>query len=281
MKIGSYELTGLETGRFGLDGGAMFGTVPKVLWSRVQPADDRNRIDMAMRCLLIRGEGRTVLIDTGIGHKFAGKDAEIYKIDQSGATLESSLRSLGLGAGDITDVILTHLHFDHAGGATTMRDGRLCPAFPNARYHLQEENLATARRPNLRERRSYLEENFVPLQEADCLDLVRGEHEILPDIHLLPVSGHTDGQHIVRIQAADGAAVVYCGDLIPTSHHVPVPWVMGYDLRPLVSMREKEELLDQAARRDWILFFEHDATVAAARVQKTERGFSVRETLEI
>jgi glyoxylase-like metal-dependent hydrolase (beta-lactamase superfamily II) len=280
VKIGPYELIGLETGRFGLDGGAMFGTVPKVLWSRTHPADDRNRIDMAMRCLLVRGDGRTILIDTGIGHKFTNREVDIYKIDHRDHSLERSLETHGVAADEVTDVVITHLHFDHAGGATIRRDGRLCPTFPNARYHLQDENLAAASRPNLRERRSYLKENFIPLQEAECLNLYRGEAEILPGIHLFPVSGHTDGQHIVRIQGGDGGTVVFCGDLIPTSSHVPIPWVMGYDLRPLQAMREKEELLDEVARKDWILFFEHDAGLTAATVQKSDKGFSVKETLK-
>ncbi|MBI4161755.1 MAG: MBL fold metallo-hydrolase [Acidobacteria bacterium] len=259
----------------------MFGVVPRELWQRTNPPDERNRIEMAMRCLLVRGEGRNVLIDTGIGDKFAAREAEIYKIDHRQWTLAKALRERGLAPEDVTDVVLTHLHFDHAGGATARDGGRLRPAFPNARYHLQEENLKTASRPNLRERRSYLQENFVPLEEAGCLNLHRGEEEILPGIHLLPVSGHTDGQHLVRIEGSDGAAAVFCGDLIPTSSHVPIPWVMGYDLRPLVSMREKEELLSEAVRNDWVLVFEHDPRVAAARVERTEKGFSVREAVAL
>lgn len=281
MRIGPYELAGLETGRFALDGGAMFGTVPRVLWSRNHPPDERNRIEMALRCLLLRGEGRNILIDTGIGAKFSEKESDIYKIDHREWTLEKALRAKGLTPDEITDVIITHLHFDHAGGSTVREDGKLRPAFPNAHYHLQAENLETACAPNLRERRSYLRENFVPLQEAGCLKLYTGGEEILPGIHLLPVSGHTDGQHLVKVEGSDGQTLVYCGDLIPTSSHIAIPWIMGYDLRPLVCMREKNELLEEAARKDWYLFFEHDPKVAAARVEKNENRFTVKETVAI
>ena len=281
VKLGPYTLDSLETGRFALDGGAMFGSVPKALWSRTHPADERNRIEMALRCLLIRGEGRTILVDTGIGHKWTGKEEEIYAIDHRERTLDRALGDKGVTPDDVTDLIITHLHFDHAGGATTREGKALRPTFPNARVHLQEANLKTARRPNLRERRSYLPENFEPLHAADCLQLYRGEAEILAGIRVLPVSGHTDGQHIVKIEAADGEAMIYCGDLIPTSSHVPLPWVMGYDLRPMDVMREKEEILTEAVRRDWCLFFEHDPKVAAARVTKTDRGFAVGETVTL
>ncbi len=279
MQIGNYQLTTLETGTFALDGGAMFGSVPKVLWSRLNPADERNRIAMALRCLLIRGEGKNILVDTGVGYKFPEKERGIYKIDHSRSTLEKSLEGAGLTAEDITDVIITHLHFDHAGGATTRENGKLRPTFANARYHLQEANLKTASDPNDRERRSYLKENYLPLQEAGCLELKNGRQEIFPGIELFPVFGHTEGQHIVRIGAADGDALIFCGDLIPTSSHLAIPWVMGYDLHPLICMREKKAILEEAARNDWILFFEHDPGIAAARIRKTDKGFTIGEPL--
>ncbi|MBI4871508.1 MAG: MBL fold metallo-hydrolase, partial [Candidatus Riflebacteria bacterium] len=194
MNCGPYELTPIDDGRFALDGGAMFGTVPRVLWEKNHPPDFQNRIEMALRTLLVRGGGKVILIDTGIGDKFAERFVQMYRIDRHGGGLEAGLALAGLSPSQVTDVVITHLHFDHAGGATRLRaDGRLVPAFPAARVHVQEENLQAACHPNERERASYLDENVRPLADAGCLELHRGDWELAPGVRILVSNGHTRG----------------------------------------------------------------------------------------
>ncbi len=281
MKIGSYDVRMIESGRFALDGGAMFGIVPKPLWDRRAPADDRNRVDLATRLLLLRGEDRVVLVDTGMGDDYSEKERDIYKIDQEHSSLARSLATEGLSPDDVTDVVLTHLHFDHAGGATRRtEDGDLVPAFERARYHVQRRNFDWARDPSERDRGSYLAENFDPLADAGCLELHDGPGEILPDIFAEVVDGHTFGQQVIRV-SDDAATLLYCADLLPTAAHVPVPYVMGYDLQPLATVREKHELYARAIENDWILALEHDPTTAAIRIREGARGFEVAEIVTI
>lgn len=266
MKIGKYEIHAIETGRFKLDGGAMFGIVPKTIWDKLNPSDDKNRIELALRTLLIIGDDKKILVDTGIGKKWEGKYIDIYGIDHTKYTLENSLEKLGLRTSDITDVILTHLHFDHAGGATKSEDGILKPTFENATYYVQKRNLDLAMNPNEKDRASYLPENFVPLIEFNQLEIVDGEFEIFDGIELIISNGHTFGQQLVKV--SDGEkTIVYCGDLIPTSSHIPIPYVMAYDLQPLVTMEEKKKLLKKAVEENWILFFEHDPYADCATVK--------------
>lgn len=280
MKIGSYELHSIETGRFGLDGGAMFGIVPKTIWNKLNPSDDENRIDLALRTLLITGNKRNILVDNGIGTKFSEKYKKIYKIDHSKYNLDSSLKRYNLETRDITDVILTHLHFDHAGGSTYREDGELKLTFPNATYYVQKANYEWALIPNDKERGSYLKENFIPVLEKGKLQLVEGKFEIIPHIDVIISDGHTTGLQLVRISDKKNT-LVYCADLIPTTSHIKIPYIMGYDIEPLKIMREKKELLSKACSDNWTLFLEHDIITEAVKVKKTEKGFEVMEKVSL
>ena len=275
VKIGPYSLRTIETGRFRLDGGAMFGIIPKPLWEKKIEADDKNRIPLNMRCLLIEGEGRRILVDTGIGTKFDDKFAAIYGVDHSEASLHGSLDDAGLTADDITDVVLTHLHFDHAGGCTKQTDDGIVPAFPNATYHVQRDHWSAAHAPNLREKNSFLRHNFDPLEDAGQLNLLDGPQTLWPGIDVILVNGHTEAQQMVKI--SDGAAdtLLYAADLVPTTAHVPPVWNMGFDIRPLVTIDEKHTHLKRAADEGWTLFFEHDPAIEIADIERTGRGFDV------
>jgi glyoxylase-like metal-dependent hydrolase (beta-lactamase superfamily II) len=285
LNIGAYEVCPIPTGIFGLDGGAMFGTVPKVLWEKTNPPDDKNRIQMEARGLLLKSPGSNILIDTGnggdfvtkYGEKLGTKFAEMYNIDDSGPSLLKSLKAHGLKPEDIDHVILTHLHFDHAGGATTERDHKLVPTFPKAKYYVQQANLETASQPNLRERASYYPANFQPLIDNDQLVILKGPTEnLLPGISTLISNGHTQGQQMVKV--SDGkTTLLYCGDVVPTSTHVKIPWLMGYDLHPLVLMEEKQKYLSEAADHQWYLFFEHDPYCDSALIEKKGADFAVKE----
>lgn len=273
MKVGSYTLSVVEAERFRLDGGAMFGVVPKPLWSRAHPADERNRIQMVTRCLLARGEGRVVLVDTGMGTDWSDKERDIYAIENGERSIIKALGLQGVTPSDVTDVVLTHLHFDHAGGAVTRREGKLAPAFPNARYHVQEAQLQWALDPTQRDRRSYRPDTFVPLQRDGRLAPVRGAAGILPGIRVEPTEGHTVAHQVVVIGEGRDS-VMYCGDLIPTAAHLPTPWVMGYDLFPVTTMKEKHELLGRAADQQWVLVLEHDPENPAVRVARDADSFT-------
>ncbi|MNK99425.1 putative quorum-quenching lactonase YtnP [compost metagenome] len=285
LKIGSFEVCPIPTGEFGLDGGAMFGTVPKVLWEKTNPTDEKNRIKMEARGLLLKSPGCNVLIDTGngadfvlkYGEKLGPKFAEMYGIDQNGPSLLKSLKSFGLEPSDIHHVILTHFHFDHAGGATTEIDGKLAPTFPKAKYWAQWENFETARQPNLRERASYYPANFQPLLDAGVLHLLKGPVEnFIPGISCMITDGHTKGQQVIKV--SDGQnTLLYCADMCPTSTHVKIPWVMGYDLHPLILMEEKQKYLGEAADHSWYLFFEHDPYCDAALIERNGHDFAVQK----
>ena len=280
MKIGDYEIHSIETGTFVLDGGAMFGIVPKTIWDRKIPADEKNRIDMALRCLLIVGNKRRILVDVGIGDKCSKKFSEIYKIDLTSCNIRKSIKEYGLTVEDITDVILTHFHFDHVGGATYLKAGNLLPVFPNATYYIQNEHYALAHNPSEKDKGSFRNENFEPLEEAGKLKIISGEFEIFPDVSLIVSNGHTVGQQLVKV--SNGVdTLVYCADLIPTSAHIPLPYVMSYDLYPLVTIDEKKKLLHNASEGDWILFFEHDPLVEAVKVKKGEKGFEISEIVKL
>ncbi len=281
MKIGKYEIYAIETGRFKLDGGAMFGIVPKTIWEKLNPSDEKNRIELALRTLLIIGNDKRILVDTGIGKKWEEKYTEIYGIDHTKYTLEDSLAKIGLKTDDITDVILTHLHFDHAGGATMIdSDGIIKPTFKNATYYVQKRNLELAMNPNEKDRASYLPENFLPLIEFNQLEIIEGEFEIFDGIEIITSDGHTFGQQLVKV--SDGEkTIVYCGDLIPTSSHIPIPYVMAYDLQPLITMEEKKKLLKRAVDENWILFFEHDPYTDCATVKQGKKYVEVNERFNI
>ncbi len=272
MKIGEYELHPIETGRFALDGGAMFGIIPKPLWTKTNPPDERNRIELAARAMLIIGNGRKILVDNGNGTKFTRKQTDIYRLDMSQHELRSSLRNHGLTVNDITDVLLTHLHFDHAGGSTYSADGELRPVFPNAMYYVQKAHWDQAMNPTEKDRGSFMPDDFLPLKQQNVLEFVDGNVEIFPHISVVTVNGHTAAQQLPKI--SDGrTTVLYCCDLFPTTSHIPLPYIMAYDLRPLTTLEEKKAILDRAHDEEWILFFEHDPKTVAGKVKRSEKGF--------
>ncbi len=280
MKIGKYEIHPVETGRFALDGGAMFGIVPKPLWSKTNPPDERNRIELAARAMLILGSGKKILVDNGNGSKFTEKQVDIYRLDISRYELKKSLSQYGLELGDITDVILTHLHFDHAGGSTVRENGELKPAFPNAKYYVQRAHWEQATNPTEKDRGSFMAGDFLPLKQHGVLEFLDGECELFPNIELLLVNGHTAAQQLPKI--SDGkTTLLYCCDLFPTTSHIPLPYIMAYDLRPLVTLEEKRRILGRAYEDNWMLFFEHDPKIVAAMVTSGEKGFVVDRAIAI
>lgn len=279
--LGPHRLDALELGTFALDGGAMFGIVPKPLWERKIPADERNRITQALRTLLIRTGDRVVLVDTGIGEKWGAKERDIYRLQETDGALDRELARLGLTRADVTDVVLTHLHFDHAGGATVRgAAGQEEPAFPNATVHLQRRNWEWASQPTEKDAGSYRPENFEALERSGRLRLVDGETELFPGVQVIPSDGHTVGMQLVKV-SGDGDWLVYCADLIPTTAHLRTSWVMAYDLQPLLSMEEKKVLVAQAIDDGGMLFFEHDPVVQACRVREDDGKRVVAEEVRL
>lgn len=273
--IGSYSLYSIETGQFGLDGGAMFGIVPKPLWSKRIEPDDQNRIPLNMRCLLLAGTDRVILIDTGVGDTFEGtKYQDIYAVDHGAYTLDGSLDDHGFARDDVTDVILTHLHFDHGGGSTRRINGEYVPSFPNATYHVQRDHWQWAQDPNPKEQGSFIADTFRPIEAAGQLNLLDGEGEIFPGIALELVHGHTESQQTVKI-SGDDRTLVYVADLLPTTHHLLPAWTMAYDVRPLQTIEEKGNFLERAENAEWNLFFEHDPHVSVGNLDRTDRGIEV------
>lgn len=263
LTLGDWTLHTVDAGFLWLDGGSMFGSVPKPLWSRTNPADERNRIRLAMRCLLLRGHGRTVLVDDGLGDKFSDKLKDIYRVE-SEPSLEHSLAALGVKPGDVTDVLLTHLHFDHAGGSTRRGAHGLEPTFPNARWYVQRRNWENAHAPNPRERASYMPENYDALDAAGVLSLWDGAQRPWPGVSTIPIDGHTRGQQVVRVEGG-GQVAYFVSDLIPTAAHVRIPFVMGYDVAAIETMAEKRELLSHATREHAWIVLEHDPETALAK----------------
>ncbi|MEO5989468.1 MAG: MBL fold metallo-hydrolase [Candidatus Eisenbacteria bacterium] len=277
LTLGDWTVRTIETGSLGLDGGAMFGSVPKPIWSRTNPPDERNRIRLAMRCLLLEGHGRRVLVDVGMGEKFSPKLLDIYAVEPR-PSLEDSLRGVGVEPASITDVVLTHLHFDHAGGATMRTEAGLAPRFPGARWYVQRRNWDNAHDPNPRERASYMLENFDPLAEAAVLEFWDGPQAPWPGVTVLTAEGHTRGQQLVRVEGG-GEVVYFVADLIPTAAHVRIPFVMGYDMACIETMAEKRALLTRAAsERAWICL-EHDPSIALARPVALDDDFGFEEKL--
>ncbi|MDR3609002.1 MAG: MBL fold metallo-hydrolase [Ignavibacteriaceae bacterium] len=272
MQIGDYKLTAINSGYFRLDGGAMFGIIPKPLWERTNPPDSMNRIKLSARNLLLQKKGRNILIDTGMGNKWDEKSRSIYDIDQGTVSLQSELKKIGLLAEDITDVILTHLHFDHTGGSTIVENGKLVPTFQSARYYVQKQNLDWAMNSTEKDKGSYIKDNFMPLVEFGVLDTISGDTRFDKDIEFIVVNGHTFGQQLIKISDME-KTLLYCCDMIPTASHIPLPYIMGYDLQPLVTLSEKKNLLQKAADEKWLLFFEHDPDTIMATVAKTEKGY--------
>lgn len=275
------ELYTIETGLFKLDGGAMHGVVPKSLWQKQNPADEANLCSWAMRCMLVVIGERRILIDTGIGNKQEDKFFGYYHLHGT-TSLSSSLADKGLEAGDITDVFLTHLHFDHVGGAISRVGEQLLPTFPNATYWSNKDHWKWATEPNAREKASFLKENILPIQESGQLkfiDTPDGE-EWLTGFRIRYVSGHTDAMMLPQL-TYKGNTVLYCADLLPSRAHIPLPWIMGYDTRPLLTLEEKTRILQEAAEKDYKLFFEHDSLTEMTTLQLTDRGVKAGESMKL
>lgn len=276
MKIGKYEINTVATGTLGLDGGAMFGVIPKVLWERTNPADEKNRITLGMRCLLLQSDSKKILIDTGVGDHWDSKISKIYRMDKSESELTRSLNKLGVKHEEITDVILTHMHFDHTGGATKFEKDKMVPTFPNATYYIQKDHFNWAKNPSDRDKASFFPERFVPLAEEGVLKLIDGNEHFDDYIQFIVTNGHTFGHQMIKISDSSNT-LLYCGDLMPTASHVPLPYIMGYDLQPLVTLDEKKKYLSEAVEENWKIIFEHDPYITTATITKTNKGFVVNE----
>ncbi len=281
LQIGKFRVDALETGNFALDGGAMFGVVPKNLWSKAyHPGDEQNRIPMAARVLVVRWDEHVMLVDTGNGDKMSEKLKSIYGVDNSRYSLLDSLTELGLQPEMITDVLLTHLHFDHAGGATRLQNGESVPAFKNARYYVQREHYAWALSPTEKDRASFWPENYQPIVEHGQMELVDGPGDIFPGVSVECFHGHTKALQMLRLHDGN-QTLVFPADLMPTHAHVPVPYVMGYDNFPLTTIEEKKHTLNRAAEEQWVVVFEHDALLQASTIRRTEKGFVAGEPIEL
>lgn len=269
------KLYPISTGTFKLDGGAMFGVVPKTLWNRHNPADENNLCTWAMRCLLIENGNRLMLVDTGLGSKQTEKFFSFYQPNRED-TLENSLNQHGFHPSDITDVLLTHLHFDHCGGAVNLeKDGTHSIAFPQAQYWVSKGQWETSHQPNPREKASFLTENFDPIQASGQLNLIENASSLnFEGVDFLTVNGHTE-QMILPLIEMNGRKVIYLADLMPSIDHINPAWVMAYDVRPLDTMKERQSLIEKAIQEDWILFFEHDAKNEAAILSTNENGKTV------
>lgn len=277
MKLGAFEIYPISDGRFRLDGGAMFGVVPKVLWEKCCPADESNRISLSLTALLIRANGENILVDTGLGAKEDEKFRRMFAVERT-PTIFQSLKRLGLGPEDIDLVINTHLHFDHAGGNTIReKDGSVRPAFPKARYVIQHGEFEDAARANERTRASYREDNFTPIAHINQWEFLDGDTEIVPGVNVVVTAGHTRYHQSVKIES-EGETAFFLGDLIPTVSHLPLPYIMGYDLFPMQTLETKRWVLDRALKERWLLLFEHDPVVQAGYVSRDQEGkYSLRE----
>ncbi len=277
VKVGDLTIHAIQAGGQKLDGGAMFGVVPKPLWEKRIPADERNRIQLGMRCLLIEHESGLVLVDTGAGNKESQKFKDIYGIENEGSggqtRLEDGLREIGVEPRDISIVINTHLHFDHAGGNTKLgADGSVEISFPNARYFVRRGEYDYALHPNERTAASYFDRNYLPVEAAGKLELVARGRDIVKGIRVVPTPGHTPGHQSVLIESG-GERAFFLGDIVPTHAHLPLPWIMGYDVEPLVTLETKRRILKQALDEEWLLVFEHDAKVAWGRVEHDGKAY--------
>ena len=271
-KVGRIRIHALEAGLNRMDGGAMFGVVPKRIWEKRIGADERNRIPLALRCLLVETPGALVLVDSGIGNKEDEKFREIYGVENEGhpTRVEDALRAAGFAPEDVDVVLSTHLHFDHAGGNTMFDDnGTIVPTFPRARYLVQRGELEFARRKNERIRASYPMHNIEPVVSAGLQDLVEGETEVTEGLRVLPTPGHTPYHQSVLVQS-DGETACFLADVCPTSAHLPLPWIMGYDVEPLVTLESKRSLWERARAESWLLVFEHDPVVPWGRLDPSE-----------
>ena len=271
------KLYTINTGHFKLDGGAMFGVVPKTIWNKLNPADENNMCSWAMRCLLIEDGKRLILVDNGMGNKQDDKFFGYYYL-HGNDTLERSLNAHGFTSNDITDMVLTHLHFDHCGGSINYNSDRtkLEPAFKNAKYYSNKIHWEWAVNPNPREKASFLKENILPIQESGQLNFIDSNTELIPGLSFLEVNGHTEAMMLPLIKYKN-TTVAFMADLIPSVGHLPIPYVMGYDTRPLETLKEKDAILKQALENNWTLFFEHDPITECINVERTEKGIRKKD----
>ncbi|HEX7357060.1 MAG TPA: MBL fold metallo-hydrolase [Ignavibacteriaceae bacterium] len=270
MQVGKYKLLTIISGYISLDGGAMFGIIPKTLWEKTNPADEQNRVTLSTRNLLLISDDKKILIDTGMGEKWDEKSKNIYNI-KTNLNLDAALRQFGILPDQITDVLLTHLHFDHTGGSTKIVDGKILPAFTNAKYHVQKKNYDWAINPSDRDKGSYIKDNFEPLHKEGVLNFIEGETNFDENISFKIINGHTFAQQMILISDSVNN-VLYCCDLMPFVSQIRVPYIMGYDLQPLVTVQEKKRYLKLAADENWYLYFGHDPEFALATVKHSEKG---------
>lgn len=277
-QLGAWRMHSIWTGRMALDGGAMFGIIPKPLWEKKLPADDRNRIPMCMRSLVIEHDIGPIVIETGAGNKESAKFYDIYGIDNKtpdGRTqLEAGLAAIGISPDKVAMVIDTHLHFDHAGGNTYKDGDEIKLTFPNARYVVQAGEYHYATHTNERTAGSYFDDNFVPVEAAGRFDFVRGEREIVPGVTAIPVPGHTPHLQGILVESR-GEKAFFVTDLVPTTNHLPLPWIMGYDVEPLVTLETKRRILPRAAEEGWLLVFPHDAYTACSRIRREGNTYAL------
>ena len=280
MKIGDYDLYSIETSEFSLDGGAMFGIIPKPIWEREAPSDALNRIDMVTRSLLLCSDEKKILIDTGNGTKWEEKYRDIYNIDTSRYNIENSLTKYGFSADDITDIINSHLHFDHAGGNTKIDDGSIVPTFPNAKYWVTKEHWELANHPSQKDSGSFIEHDWKVLAENGMIETVNGNEPLIKGIDSYITQGHTAG--LLHPMISDGTKTLFYGaDIFPLAAHISIPWVMAYDVQPVVTMKEKEILLPKMQDEEWILFLEHDPNIQACTVHQDGKHFKMNESVLI
>ena len=280
LRAGKFELHEVRDGTFALDGGAMFGVVPRVLWEKKCAPDAKNRITLALRCLLLVEGKRKILVDCGIGRRWDEKHREMYRIDHSQLDLDRELARARVKREEITDVILTHLHFDHVGGLTREEGGRIAMSFPNATYHLQRRNWVWAHHASEKDAGAFRAATFEALERSGRLHLLEGATELCPGVDIFVSEGHTVGLQLVKVGNGD-QTVAFCGDLVPTTAHLRASWVMAYDLYPLTAIEEKKLLLAQAAEEGWVLFFEHDPNVAACTVKEEQGEVVVNEVVKV
>lgn len=274
MKLGNLEFHIISDGHCYLDGGAMFGVIPKPLWEKKAKPDARNRIQLAMNCLLIHAGNKRILVETGAGTKWSHKLRDIYGFD--GSRLLNGLRHHGLGPDDIDVVINTHLHFDHCGGNTRVEHDRVLATFPHARYVVQRGEYDHAVNPTERDRASYFSDNYVPLKEAGKLSLLEGDRAIAPGVELIRVPGHTADMQCVKLSGGGKTAFAFA-DLVPTTAHLPLPWIMGYDLYPMTTLENKKKWIAQVAGEEWLALFVHDPAVPAGYIRERDGKWEVEE----
>ena len=280
MKIGKYDLYSVETSEFGLDGGAMFGIIPKPVWEKKVSPDELNRVNMVTRSLLLVSDEKKILIDTGNGTKWEEKYKQIYDINTDQFNIEKSLGKYGFSSEQITDVICTHMHFDHIGGNTKIKSGEVVPTFPNAKYWISEENWKLANHPSQKDAGSFIEHDWKVLEENQMIEIIDGREPFIEGIETFVTHGHTPG--LLHPIVSDGSNKLFYGaDIFPMVAHIPIPWVMAYDVQPVVTMEEKQKLLQKMEREDWILFFEHDPHIQACTVHKDGKHYKLNKEIKI